>query len=208
MSLRELARPNASWEAVLVSSSPCAEVLKGIASPETQLALWLRERPAALAWLDSIQHADLADLAFPTTLDALDDEVREGLAQAGYPEDERGEDLHAEICTLARRFAAIMDSPAVRIRLEIVTTDACRKFHADYVSARLISTLSGTGTQWTLAENPETIRTMARGHVGIFKGRLLAPEPLVLHRSPPLSVLGGTRIVLVLDPLADAKNPA
>ena len=32
--------------------------------------------------------------------------------------------------------------------LEVVRTDSCRKFHADYVTARLITTYLGEGTQW------------------------------------------------------------
>ena len=34
------------------------------------------------------------------------------------------------------------------LRLEVVRTDSCRKFHADYVTARLITTYAGEGTDW------------------------------------------------------------
>jgi hypothetical protein len=47
---------------------------------------------------------------------------------------------------------------------------------------------------------------MAIGEVGIFKGRLWAEEPSILHRSPPIAASGERRLLLVLDPLWDGAG--
>lgn len=97
--------------------------------------------------------------------------------------------LIADIHDLARRFALLMDVDRLNIRLEPVTDDACRRFHADYVRVRLITTYHGPGTEWTLRQEGETgrIHRMDTGHVGVFKGLDWAPKLRVLHRSPPIA---------------------
>jgi hypothetical protein len=115
--------------------------------------------------------------------------------------DARGLALVDEIADLARCFARLTGCTALRLRLEVVETDACRKFHVDQLCARLLCTLSGPGTQWIEAGGGSQVMQMAAGEVGIFKGRLWAEEPAILHRSPPIAALGDTRLLLVLDPV-------
>jgi hypothetical protein len=187
-------------------------VLGDIVARHVHLALWRRPRPAALDWLDTLVWDGIEDLDFTVTLALLDEDVAEGLEEAGYPQDARGTALLAEVLALARRFAAIMACPALRLRLEVVDSDACRKFHADHVRARLLCTLSGRGTQWIApAQGPQpAIHQLATGDVGLFKGRLWAEQPAILHRSPPIAAMGETRLLLVLDPLPQggADTPA
>lgn len=177
-------------------------ILDSIARPDVHLAIWHRPLPQGLAWLSQLDWSTIDDLEFETTLDAVADAVVEGLAEAGYPAGARGDALADEIVQHARRFAAIHKLDAVSIRLEVIETDACRKFHADYVAARLLTTLVGTGTQWIhgveAADTP--IRQMGTGDVGIFKGRLAAESLSILHRSPPVGEAGETRLLLAIDP--------
>ena len=109
--------------------------------------------------------------------------------------------LAADIGALARHFAGILRSAAVELRLEPVTTDACRKFHADDVSCRLISTYLGPGTEWIRADEPDRIHRLATGDVALFKGRKWAPDRPILHRSPRIAGSGDVRLLLVIDPL-------
>lgn len=178
-------------------------VLEAVARPEVHLAVWNRALPAALAWLATLDFAKIDDLDFETTLDAVEAEIAEGLAEAGYPAGDRAEALLAEILGHARRFAAIQRLDAVAIRLEVIETDACRKFHADHVTARLLTTLVGSGTQWIHgAADPDTpIRQLRTGDVGIFKGRLGADPVGILHRSPPILDTGETRLLLAINPV-------
>ncbi|MCA3254539.1 MAG: DUF1826 domain-containing protein [Alphaproteobacteria bacterium] len=111
--------------------------------------------------------------------------------------------LRADIAALAARFAAFMAAPAVRIRLEGVVTDACRKIHADFTDVRLITTYAGPGTDYVpagCAPDEAALLRLDPGDIGLFKGRLYGRgHAPCLHRSPPLGDSGETRLVLVID---------
>ncbi|MFM7378973.1 MAG: DUF1826 domain-containing protein, partial [Erythrobacter sp.] len=119
--------------------------------------------------------------------------------------------LIADAAMLAERFCAAMDLATFELRLEVVRTDSCRKFHADYVTARLITTYVGEGTHWLDAgdaarvaagEAPRRINRLAPFDVGVFKGRLASENPAI-HRSPPIAGSpGGVRLLLVLNPVS------
>ncbi|WP_066717060.1 DUF1826 domain-containing protein [Sphingomonas pituitosa] len=184
-------------------------VLDAVARPEVHLAVWNRPLPLALAWLPQLDWTKIDDLDFATTLDALDADVGEGLAEAGYPAGARGDALAEEIVGHARRFAAILKVDSLNIRLEVIETDGCRKFHADHVTARLLTTLVGSGTQWIHgdADCDTPIRQMRTGDVAIFKGRLATEVPAILHRSPPIGDTGETRLLLAIDPAPAPRLP-
>lgn len=181
-------------------------ILDQIMTPGTHLALWRRTRPEPLGWIDAIAWDAIDDLDFPVPVAALDADIAEGLAEAGYRNGDETRALHHEIASLARRFAALMGCDMVRLRLEVVETDACRKFHADVVTARLLTTLSGRATQWVEVAAPDRINQLAAGDVAIFKGRLWADEPMILHRSPPIAATGDKRLLLAIDPYDSAKE--
>jgi Protein of unknown function (DUF1826) len=109
--------------------------------------------------------------------------------------------LYADFRRLALRFAALSASPVVRMRLEHVVDDSCRKFHVDTVGLRLLCTYAGPGTEWIDAEGK--IRRMTTMEVAVFKGSAFpAAGPRILHRSPPLSAgafVGQSRLVLCID---------
>lgn len=113
--------------------------------------------------------------------------------------------------TLAAQFADVMHAPWLRLRLEVVTGNACRKFHIDNVTARLVCTFRGTGTQIGLADGgaePEVIHTVAQGQPIVLRGaRWPATPPRALkHRSPPIEGTGETRLLLVLDPIVEPEE--
>jgi hypothetical protein len=91
----------------------------------------------------------------------------------------------------------------------VIETDACRKFHADQVTVRLLMPLVGPGTQWVHANaEPQVPEGELRiGDVGLFKGRVWAEEPVILHRSPPIAAMGITRLLLVIDPGSGLSRP-
>lgn len=118
--------------------------------------------------------------------------------------------LRADILALARRFAAFMHVETVGLRLEAITTNACRRVHADWTDLRLICTYHGPGTDYlpSEAEPGETgLHRMVAGDIGLFKGRLYAEghEPC-LHRSPAIEGTGATRLVLVIDTELDEEK--
>lgn len=100
--------------------------------------------------------------------------------------------LAADIGALAHLFAAVAGVRMVRIRLEHLDDDACRRFHVDAVRMRLLCTYAGLGTQWQDVHG--RLHRMARLQVGLFKGsRHPSGGSSILHRSPPVSHLPPAR---------------
>jgi hypothetical protein len=116
--------------------------------------------------------------------------------------------LVEDAARLGELFCAAMDLAKLELRLEVVRTDSCRKFHADYVTARLITTYVGEGTDWldendaarvAAGETPRHINRLAPFDIGLFKGKLATERPAI-HRSPPIAGTGAARLLLVLNP--------
>lgn len=173
--------------------------LDAIARPDAALAIWWRSLPdtlrAALASLDLKTVDDVSlDLAAGEAIDGA-------LVDAGYA-DPVATLLAGDIQLLVRRHAALTGEDRLRLRLEVIETDACRRFHADFVTLRLLCTYVGPGTQWCRIDAADAICEVPTGAVGVFKGRLLLDPPTILHRSPPISATGERRLVLTIDPLA------
>lgn len=106
-----------------------------------------------------------------------------------------------DIEALANRFADLTGKASLRIRLEGVTTNACKKVHADYTDIRLITTYAGPGTDYAPHGDGDCcLERVPTGAIALFKGRLFADghDPC-LHRSPPIEGSGEVRLVLVID---------
>ena len=76
------------------------------------------------------------------------------------------------------------------------------------LTARLIRTYRGTGTQYGLANaagDHETIHTVPTGAAIVLRCKRWPSKAKLdlVHRSPPIQGTGQTRLVLVLDPIAD-----
>lgn len=189
----------------LVARGPTPAVWKAIQHPDTMLAIFERTLPEGLSEIASLKSCLDIDAIFPVA--GIDDALAEDLTQAGYADTQCRSALIEDITMLAGRFSSLLDIDDVHIRLEWVTGDACKKFHADFVTVRAICTYFGRGTEWTygLAAPTapsllENIEQMPCGHVGVFKGRLRAPGLIdLLHRSPPIKGTGERRLLLVIN---------
>lgn len=160
---------------------------------------------AALARID--------DVSFSCDLGGVEIEAAAALECAGY-ELALVDGLAADIAGLAAAPADATCRQRVAIRLEVIETDACRRFHADYVTLRLLCTYVGPGTL-RLGEadaaavragaDPETLdpRQLRTGEAALLIGRLLSPDRATLHRSPPIAGTGQRRLVLAIDPAGD-----
>jgi len=187
-----------------MASGPHAEVLRAIASDGIDLAIWERDLdPALVREISALDLDGIDDLLLACDPGDAEVQLSALLRDSGYTESPL---LCADIAALATRHAALLGERRVRIRLEVVETDACRKFHADFVTVRTITTYHGRGTQWQRVDeaDDQAIDEMRPGTVGLFKGRLLQPEPSVLHRSPPIADSGQSRLVLVIDSIASS----
>lgn len=178
--------------------------LQAIHHPAVALALWQRPVPDGLsAALDRLDLEQVDDLSTRIELPLSPSALTAQLVVCGYPA-ATASLLAADMLPLAARHAVITGATQLAIRLEVVTTDACRRFHADYVTCRMITTYLGQATQWIRAGHPNAIGQMKPGEVGLFKGRLLLPDPPILHRSPPIAATGERRLLFVIDPITSA----
>lgn len=110
------------------------------------------------------------------------------------------------IAELMDDYEAFMAPPIIRIRLETVSSRACWKWHQDYTTLRLITTLYGPGTEYLPdPSQPEEIAHCNTGDIGLFKGRLfsghfgLKGHKACVHRSPPWDENSMPRLLLVID---------
>lgn len=187
------------------SVSASTDSLTNILQPDCNLAIWKRE---ALPGMEGFFPPEAQEIRITSALDGLPGTLDGRLHDAGFPGGSLRQNFVADVSNLARRYAALLKLERVELRLEIVTGDACRKWHADYVSARLITTYHGRGTQWIDVPDaarvkqglePLSINSLNAGDVALFKGRLASDTPAI-HRSPPISKTGEKRLLLVLNP--------
>ena len=87
----------------------------------------------------------------------------------------------------------------------------CPKFHVDSITARLICTYRGMGTQYGISErgeDPKHVYTLETGVPILLKGLLWPTKPRVglLHRSPPTNGKEETRLIMVLDHVIDPEE--
>lgn len=171
-----------------------ATILSTIDEAVVTLAIWQRPSP--------VPNPELGDwpvIRFACDNRAVAHRIAEALSATP------GRDWHHALATdvqrLAQLYAAQTGEERVEVRIERVTGNGCWKFHADYVGLRLITTYCGQATQWLPQGVPDDAdpRALSAGDVGLFKGRALAGDRAIIHRSPPIAGTGEDRLLLVID---------
>jgi hypothetical protein len=187
-------------------------ILAAVLIPGINLAIWQRRDLVVVPDVETLDAVH--DLALTATTEELRAATQVALFEANYPP-AFIDALADDIAMLGGKLSALLDCSTLAVRLEVIETDACRKFHTDYVSLRLISTYVGGATQWLddqdamalrdgAALSSLNVRSLATGDVALFKGRDWSALQAISHRSPPIASAGGRRLVLVIDPAADA----
>lgn len=185
------------------------KVLGLFLDPGCSAAIWQRDLPAdAISWLAQLDPNTLPNARVVIQATAVGETVEQFCRDAGMPTGPHRDWLVGDIAALAKRFAALMDVPYLRLRLQAITTNACRKFHLDAITGRLVCTYRGAGTQYGTAQqgsDPTQIFDVPTGVPILLRGSLWPAKPAtgLLHRSPPIEGTGETRLVLVLDPISD-----
>ncbi|MFQ6549637.1 DUF1826 domain-containing protein [Aestuariibius sp. 2305UL40-4] len=206
MSLAEQSRPEA---AIGVTVTDAPKGLSAICNPGCAAAIWRRQAmPGFQRWIDALDPGQLPDGRVILQPDAVRQTVLQLCQLSGLPDAPERDRLIADIAALADIFAGLMDARYLQLRLTAVATNACRRFHVDAVTARLVCTYRGTGTQYgpsTDGADPQQVATVPTGAPILLRGTLWPGEPPsgLLHRSPPIEGTGETRLVLVLDPVFD-----
>ena len=182
--------------------------------PGCAAAIWRRQPlPGFQAWIDGLGPDVLPRARVILRPEAVRDAVSEICEIAGMPAVRERDLLVVDVAALADLFAGLMRTRWLRLRLDVVTTNACRRFHIDAVTARLVCTYRGTGTQYGISTDgaePKRIFTVPTGAPILLRGTLWPERPRagLLHRSPPIEGPGEVRAVLVLDPVDDPEDEA
>lgn len=200
--------------AVGVAVADAPERLSAIATPGCAAAIWQR-RPASgfQEWIDGLDPTVLPTARLILRPVDVRPAVTEVCDLHGTPDGpERGR-LIDDIAALADIFAGVMTARHLRLRLSPVNTDACCRFHNDAITARLICTYRGAGTQYGISTDgaqPRRMFTVPTGAPIVLRGTEWPERPAsgLLHRSPPIEGTGETRLVLVLDPVFDPEDAA
>jgi hypothetical protein len=188
------------------------------------LTLWRRPRRCALqSLLRDYERAEAAGSIDGALVSAVGEIDRARVADLLPPAPKRllaaRRALAEDLARLIGLFAAVADTTAVRIKLEVERDDRCRYFHADRISLRLLCTYLGPGTEWVSDEfadrsalrsgdnaaivpDPSRVEHLAPFWVGLFKGDLHpdCPDGGCIHRSPPIGHRrNAARILLTID---------
>ncbi|MEL6808678.1 MAG: DUF1826 domain-containing protein [Pseudomonadota bacterium] len=191
--------------AVGVSVADKPEDLRTFLQPGCAAAIWRRQPdPVFQKWIDTLDPSLLPQGRIVLRPDAVRSAVTALCDVAETPEGEERDQLVGDISALAGIFAGLMKAPYLRLRLQAVTTNACRKFHIDAITARLVCTYRGQGTQYGIStdgQDPARVFSVATGAPILLRGTRWPDTPAsgLLHRSPPIQGTGQTRLILVLD---------
>lgn len=201
----------------IVRNDPVAMVgsldgFSAICNADCPALVWSRQPLGSFqTWLDSLTPEQLPK----ARVILRPDNIREAMGQIcdlrGTPDCPERQLLIDDAAAMGHVFAEVMQTEYLLLRLDVVSNNACRKFHIDAVTARLVCTYRGTGTQYGFAPNggdPEGIHTVPTGSPILLRGTLWPEYPAsgLLHRSPPIEGTGETRLVMVLDPVTDPEE--
>ncbi|MEO0402769.1 MAG: DUF1826 domain-containing protein [Pseudomonadota bacterium] len=193
--------------AVGVGIADTPDDLSVIHKPGCAAAIWRRQPPVGFRnWINGLDPQQLPRARLLLHPDTVPEAIAQWCDSSNLDHSEERNWLEADVAELAKQFTALMDAPYLRLRMDVINTNACRKFHIDAIHARLICTYSGTGTQYGISTNgdePTRVFTVPTGAPMILRGTLWPADPPagLLHRSPPIAGTGETRLVLVIDPL-------
>ncbi|BBL73267.1 DUF1826 domain-containing protein [Methylomagnum ishizawai] len=132
----------------------------------------------------------------------------------------------ADVGFLVELFRDLFEPEGLGLRLRVLETAMCPRFHVDHVPVRLVCTYGGLGTEWLpdaaadrgklgqgacgqpdevsgLVLDPGSVRTLPAYAIGLLKGnRWEGGEGRgVVHRSPTPTPQQPRRLLLTLDPL-------
>lgn len=208
MNTSVLERADAQIPASVAIVDTVAE-LSAIRDTGCAAAIMKRDPIAVLhAWLNTLAPDCLPEARLILRPDAVQKTVEQICDACGTPQGLARQILAHDIAELARNFARLMNVTHIRLRLDVVTTNACKKFHIDALTARLICTYRGQTTQLGEATpdgEPDSIFSVPQGCPVILRGTQWKDDtPTSLkHRSPPIEGSGETRLLLVMDPIYD-----
>ena len=136
------------------------------------------------------------------------------------PAPEAAKPLVDDIATIADAVAFLFETRTVGLRLRLLNSAMCPRFHCDNLPVRLVTTYVGPGSEWLpeyainrtglgaphpdkpeIATDTAAIQRLAPGDIGLIKGSgwVGSEERGLVHRSPALDN-GHKRLLMSIDP--------
>jgi len=183
------------------------------------LAIYERSLPTDLAvWLNALPPRRLPHGRVLVSVSQSREAVLAIFRRRRVPSCSARDQLLDDIEKLTESFARYTALAEVDVRIEVVRTSACWRFHRDRVPLRLITTYRGTTTQWVAPQEANaalrdqsafkgTIHSLPLYAVGLFQGDDEGAEKGIVHRSPPMSRYDPARLLLVLNPPSLSSPP-
>jgi len=193
-------------------------ILTDIYREEVNIAIWQRQLSTTLT--SSIAAFLIKKPTFKTSMTVS---AQSALASIN---DSLGEDmgeLSENIAELVEMFCCLFELKRVGLRLTVIDSAMCPKFHVDNVPCRLITTFEGVGTEWLshqtvnreklgigsngkpdsesgIYKNLYDIQQLNCGDVSLLKGEHWEgnEDGGLVHRSPAL-ITNERRLILTLD---------
>lgn len=183
-----------------------SEALSVITAPGVEAAIWNRKRPDwVTSELAALPFEHLETVRICAELPQVETSVSSAFASwEGLPE-RTADWLAKDVAALAECLADILTVTRVLLRLEVVRDDACRKFHKDWVRARMICTYVGPGTEYGSftadADQHGRQFVVPTGAPILLRGKNWpsGEHDSVLHRSPAIKEAKLSRLVIVID---------
>ncbi|WP_353055349.1 DUF1826 domain-containing protein [Falsiruegeria litorea] len=179
----------------------------------TAVILSRQPPPQIQPWLNALEPEQLPRARVILRADRVKDALCSICETSGVPKAAARSLPIDDIAAFALHFSDLMNVQHLRLRLDVVTTNACRKFHIDAVTARLVCTYRGQTTQLGEAElgcDPDVVISVPQSCPVVLRGTNWPSDARtrILHRSPPIEGSGESRLLLVLDPIYDLEEEA
>jgi hypothetical protein len=152
------------------------------------------ERPALAVDTVEISSGSVHEYRASTTRRTIDEHVTCGLAEVGVA----CEVLKRDIIELAQSFLVQFRQQTLRLRIEIVNTRSCPKFHIDNVNMRLVTTYLGPATEYRFIDDAAIHSTSLYDLVFLKGHKHPTHSDRALHRSPEMPP-GTKRLCVAMD---------
>lgn len=200
---------NAAVGVAVMSKSEKFEVFL---KPGIAASIWRRRVPENFqAWIDTLEVEKLPSARMVVRAEVSRDAAEIICEKAGMSNNLERRYLVDDVGLLCKTFASLMGTNLIQLRFDVIDDNACQKFHIDAVTARLVCTYRGMGTQYGISldgSDPKRVYTAPTGAPMLIKGSKWPELPAsgLLHRSPPIEGTSSTRLLLVVDPIFDERT--
>ena len=139
--------------------------------------IWSRQVLAKTQnWIDQIDPNLLPNVRKVLHKTVIQETLEHVFNNTRIPQSNQLDWLLKDITKLGKVFSNLMQVDFLRLRLDVVSTNSCRKFHVDAVTGRLICTYRGEGTQCGISRDenePVDIFSVPTGSPVLLTGLLV-----------------------------------